>query len=197
MVLEDRGATKETFLELQQKVVAEARTANDSVDIFAGLLESHGLSHPFRLASILRRLNTLDLELNPTHLQRNIDSPFLSQVRAYAINHVLRAVKHDARIPIPNSYMLMGVTDEGPAYERKKGYENIFKLPPGKIFGMSLLLIICSTYLPAPPACVQKPGNNEPIWLHGPCIVSRSPVIHPGDGTFLRHRNNYCNLTQI
>ncbi|KAG1741976.1 RNA dependent RNA polymerase-domain-containing protein [Suillus lakei] len=162
-VLEDRGASKDTFLELQQKVVAEARTAHDSVDLYAALLESHGLSLSFRLASTMRKLNTLGLELNPTHLQRNIDTPFLAQLRACAINHVLRAVKHDARIPIPNSYMLMGVTDEGPAYE-KKGYSNVFKLPPGKIY-----------------ACVHKPGENEPMWLHGPCMVSRSPVIHPGD----------------
>ncbi|KAG1792180.1 RNA dependent RNA polymerase-domain-containing protein [Suillus plorans] len=162
-VLEDRGASKDTFMELQQKVVAEARTAHDSVNLFAGLLESHGLSQSFRLASTLWRLNTLGLELNPTHLQRNIDTPFLAQLRACAINHVLRAVKHDARIPIPNSYMLMGVTDEGPAYE-KKGYSNVFKLPPGKIY-----------------ACVHKPGDSEPTWLHGPCMISRSPVIHPGD----------------
>lgn len=162
-VLEDRGASKDTFMELQQKVVAESRTAHDSVDLFAALLECHGLSQSFRLASTLRRLNTLGLELSPTHLQRNIDTPFLAQLRACAINHVLRAVKHDARIPIPNSYMLMGVTDEGPAYE-KKGHTNVFKLPPGKIY-----------------ACVHKPGDSEPIWLHGPCMVSRSPVIHPGD----------------
>jgi RNA-dependent RNA polymerase len=139
MVLEDRGASKDTFLELQQKVVAEARTANDSVDIFARLLESHGLSQPFRLASTLRKLNTLGLELNPTHHQRNIDTPFLRQARACAINHVLRAVKHDARIPIPDSYMLMGVMDEGPAYE-KDGHQNVFKLPPGKIYGVLLHL---------------------------------------------------------
>jgi hypothetical protein len=125
-------------MELQQKVVAEARTAHDSVDLFAALLESHQLSQSFRLASTIRRLNTLGLELSPTHPQRNIDNPFLAQLRACAINHVLRAVKHDARIPIPNSYMLMGVTDEGPAYE-KKGHSNVFKLPPGKIYGMSLI----------------------------------------------------------
>ncbi|KAG2355838.1 RNA dependent RNA polymerase-domain-containing protein [Suillus spraguei] len=146
-VLEDRGASKDTFMELQRKVVAEARTAHDSVELFAALLESHGLSRSFRLSSTLRRLNTLGLELNPTNPQKNIDTPFLAQLRAF---------KHEARIPIPNSYMLMGVTDEGPAYEKK--------LPPGKIY-----------------ACIHKPEDSEPIWLHGPCMVSRSPVIHPGD----------------
>lgn len=139
MVLEDRGASKDTFLDLQQKVVAEARTANESVDTFAGLLESHNMCGPFKLASMLRKLHTLGLELKPNHHQWNIDTPFLTQVRVCAINHVLRAVKHDARIPIPDSYSLMGVTDEGPAYE-KRGYQDVFKLPPGKIYGMSVIL---------------------------------------------------------
>jgi hypothetical protein len=171
-------------MELQQKVVAEARTAHDSVNLFATLLENHGLSQSFRLSSTLRRLNTLGLELSPTHLQQNIDTPFLAQLRACAINHVLRAVKHDARIPIPNSYMLMGVTDEGPAYE-KKGHTNVFKLPPGKIYGMSPISDSSPSLFTCLSACVHKPGDSEPIWLHGPCMVSRSPVIHPGDGKYL------------
>ncbi|KAG1756898.1 RNA dependent RNA polymerase-domain-containing protein [Suillus paluster] len=75
MVLEDRGASKDTFLVLQQEVVAEARTADDSIDNFARLLESYGLC---QLASTLRKLDSLDLELNPNLHQRNIDTPFLT-----------------------------------------------------------------------------------------------------------------------
>jgi len=196
MVLEDRGASKDTFIELQQKVVAEARTANDSVDNFAGLLESHDLSRPFRLASTLRKLNALDLELNPKRQQQNVDNPFLAYLRACAINHVLRAVKHDARIPIPDSYQLMGVTDEGPAYE-KNGFQNVFKLPPGKIYGMSLIQQLSPLISLVQSACIQAPGGNDPIWIHGPCIVTRSPVIHPGDGIILRCQSKSRNLTLI
>lgn len=137
MVLEDRGAPKEVFMNLQKIAVADARMAHDSADLFAKLLESHHLSYNYRLAEILRRLNTLGLELKPNHLQQPLDTPFLARLRACAINHVLREVKHEARIPIPNSYMLVGVADEGPAYV-EKGLKNVHCLPQGKIFCMCL-----------------------------------------------------------
>ncbi|KAG6331650.1 hypothetical protein ID866_7441 [Astraeus odoratus] len=125
MVLEDRGAPKEAFLELQEEEVSKTRRAHDSVELFAGL------------------------ELKPNLLQRPLDTPFLAQLRSCAINHVLRDIKYRARIPIPDSYMLVGVADEGPAYE-KEGHKN-------------------------------NPGDKEPNWIKGMCLVSRSPVIHPGD----------------
>jgi hypothetical protein len=31
--------------------------------------------------------------------------------------------------------------------------------------------------------CVQEAVGKEPIYLEGPCLISRDPVIHPGDGT--------------
>ncbi|KIJ69127.1 hypothetical protein HYDPIDRAFT_23984 [Hydnomerulius pinastri MD-312] len=162
-VLEDRGAPMAAFVKLQEEAVAKARMAHDSVDRFAGLLESHQLCFNYRLPEILRRLSTLGLELKPNHLQKPIDTPFLIQLRAIAISHVLRSVKHEARIPIPKSYMFVGVADEGPAYA-KRGVKNVYCLPQGKIF-----------------ACVQQPGEEEPTYLKGMCLISRSPVIHPGD----------------
>ena len=135
MVLEDRGAPKEVFMKLQEDAVANARMAHDSAALYAQLLESRRLCYSYRLAAILRRLNTLGLELKPNHLQQPLDTPFLAKLRACAINHVLREVKHDARIPIPNSYMLVGVADEGPAYV-EKGLKGVYCLPQGKIFGM-------------------------------------------------------------
>lgn len=135
MVLEDRGAPKEVFMKLQADAVADTRMAHDSAALYAQLLESHRLCYNYRLAAILRRLNVLGLELKPKHLQQPLDTPFLARLRACAINHVLREVKHEARIPIPNSYLLVGVADEGSAYV-KKGLKNVYCLPQGKIFGM-------------------------------------------------------------
>ncbi|KAF9227760.1 RdRP-domain-containing protein [Gyrodon lividus] len=163
MVLEDRGAPKEVFLKLQEDAVAKARMAHDSATLFAKLLESHQLCFNYRLGSILRRLNALGLELKPNDLQQPLDTPFFAQLRVCAINHVLRGVKHDARIPIPDSHMFVGVADEGPAYVQK-GLKNVYCLPQGKIF-----------------ACVQRPGDEKPKHLKGMCLISRSPVIHPGD----------------
>ncbi|KAH7883307.1 RNA dependent RNA polymerase-domain-containing protein [Phlebopus sp. FC_14] len=163
MVLEDRGAAKEAFLKLQEDTVASTRMAHDSVKLFAGLLESHRLCFNYRVAEILRRLRALGFELKADHLRQSLDTPFLARLRSCAINDVLRSVKHDARIPIPNSHMLVGVADEGPAYV-KLGRKNVYCLPQGKIF-----------------ACVQKPEDKEPQYLQGMCLISRSPVIHPGD----------------
>ena len=30
--------------------------------------------------------------------------------------------------------------------------------------------------------CVQSPNETEPTWLTGNASISRSPVVHPGDG---------------
>jgi hypothetical protein len=30
-------------------------------------------------------------------------------------------------------------------------------------------------------ACIQNPGDSEPVWLVGACTISRSPIVHPGD----------------
>ncbi|KAH7923477.1 RdRP-domain-containing protein [Leucogyrophana mollusca] len=163
MVLEDRGAKLEAFMTLQEMAVADARMAHDSIDRFTHLLEGHNLGHHFQLSSTLQRLATLGLDLKPQRMQKPIDNPFLARLRACAINDVLRSVKHSARIPIPKSHMLVGVADEGNAYINA-GHADVFTLPPGKIY-----------------ACVQYPGDAEPTWLRGPCVVSRSPVVHPGD----------------
>ncbi|KAF9236238.1 RNA dependent RNA polymerase-domain-containing protein [Melanogaster broomeanus] len=163
MVLEDRGVPKEVFLKLQELVIAKARMAHDSATRFVELLEAHHLCFNYRLGAILRKLNSLGLELKPNHMQRPLDTPFFAQLRWCAVNHVLRAVKYEARIPIPDSHMLLGVADEGPAYV-EKGLKNVYCLPQGRIF-----------------ACVQRPGDEEPTYMKGMCQISRSPVIHPGD----------------
>ncbi|KAH7908760.1 RNA dependent RNA polymerase-domain-containing protein [Hygrophoropsis aurantiaca] len=163
MVLEDRGAKLDAFMTLQDMAVADARMAHDSIERFTNVLDANKLGHNFSLSTTLKRLATLGLDLKPTRLQKPIDNPFLARLRACAINHVLRGIKHSARIPIPNSYMLVGVADEGNAYI-KAGYTDVYTLAPGKIF-----------------ACVQNPEDKEPTWISGPCVVSRSPVVHPGD----------------
>ncbi|KAI6002488.1 RNA dependent RNA polymerase-domain-containing protein [Pisolithus orientalis] len=163
MVLEDRGVPIQAFLELQEKVVSNTHGADGSMLMFTNLLKRYNLGEDFWVPDILRRLKTLGFELNPDHAQKQLDSPFLVRLRSAAINHVVRGIKYRARIPIPESYMLPGVADEGPAFVAV-GYNNIYCLPEGKIF-----------------ACIQNPGDKEPTWISGACLVYRSPVVHPGD----------------
>ncbi|KAI6110431.1 RNA dependent RNA polymerase-domain-containing protein [Pisolithus croceorrhizus] len=148
MVLEDRGVSIQAFLELQEQAVSNTRRADESLPMFVDLLEKHKLCKDFWVPDILRRLNSLGFESNPNQMQLPLNTPFLLRLRSYAINHVLRNIKYRARIPIPESYMLPGVADEGPAYAN--GRNNVYCLP-------------------------------EPTWLSGPCTISRSPVMHPGD----------------
>jgi RNA-dependent RNA polymerase len=135
MALEDRGVRQGAFRKLQDLAVAAARTIDDSISQFRAVLRDHSLGNVFRLSFLLQRLEDLGLDLQAKHRNPGIDNEFFRQLRQVAMNDVLRDIKHGARIPIPESHLLVGVADEGPAY-RQAGYENVYELPPGKIYGI-------------------------------------------------------------
>ena len=139
MLLEDVGARKKSFLDLQCLAVERARTIDDSISQFNDVLESHSLGSDYRLPHIMKRLQdryNMDFK-SEGPLTISMDNLFFSQLRQVAMNDVLRDIKHHARIPVPDSYLLVGVADEGPAYEAA-GYPNIFKLQRSEIYGESL-----------------------------------------------------------
>lgn len=135
MVLEDRGVKLQTFMRLQNKAVAEARTIHQALSQFRQVLEAHSLGTSYRLAFVIEQLIGLGLDINSLDPKQRIDSAFLSRVRHFAMSHVLRDIKHRARILIPDSWLLVGVADEGPAYAGREGYEHVYVLPAGHIFG--------------------------------------------------------------
>jgi hypothetical protein len=73
-----------------------------------------------------------------------------------AVQHVLRELKHRARIPVPGSWTLVGIAD----------IHDFLK--EGEIF-----------------VCVRE-RQSEPIYLEGNVLVSRSPCLHPGDVQIVR-----------
>ncbi|KAJ7172136.1 RNA dependent RNA polymerase-domain-containing protein [Mycena filopes] len=162
MALEDRGVRKAAFSKLQDLAVAAARTIDDSISQFRAVLKDHSLGNGYRLPYLLEKLEALGLGLQAKHRTPGIDNEFFRQLRQVAVNDVLRDMKHSARIPIPESYLLVGVADEGPAYKRA-GYPNVYELPAGQIY-----------------ACIHR-RNEEPMWLEGSCTISRSPIVHLGD----------------
>ncbi|KAH9484125.1 putative RNA-dependent RNA polymerase 2 [Psilocybe cubensis] len=163
MVLEDLGVRKEALQDLQDDAVREARTIDDSIGHFRDVLKAHHLGSAFRLREILTRLkDKYNMDLRSDGKTIAMDDPFLRQLRQVAMNDILRDIKHSARIPVPQSYLLVGVADEGPAYEAE-GRENVYCLAEGEIY-----------------ACIQT-RTEEPIWLTGNVSISRSPVAHPGD----------------
>ena len=134
MLLEDLGAKRDAFIQLQDMAVADARTIDGGILEFWRFISGHGLGNPFRLKWILQRFRDLGLDILSSSKSRSIDTPFLHLLRSVAITDVLRDIKHSARIPIPESYLLVGIADEGVAYQ-KAGKEDVFTLEENQIYG--------------------------------------------------------------
>lgn len=145
MLLEHLGVPYEVFKTLQDSAVRDVQRAVVSLDMAAHTLEAYGLGASYRLSSTMRSLHRLGVE------------PFTEDISwqrmmNFAVNHVLRELKHHARIPVPRGWTLVGVADH-----HKYLREN-------EIF-----------------ACVDDPDGEGEIYLEGPIMVTRSPSIHPGD----------------
>ena len=103
MVLEALGVPYETFKEYQDGAVMDAETARQDFERAGRLLESFGLGASFRLSSIMYHLHKLGVPMQT-------EDPFYKHLMDFAINHVLRELKHHARIPI-TGHTLVGVAD--------------------------------------------------------------------------------------
>ncbi|KAI8980167.1 RdRP-domain-containing protein [Trametes punicea] len=163
MVLEDLGVRKEAFLTLQDRAKAAVVTASDTMATTIELLRKHDLGHSFGLRWILQHLQKAGMGMPREGQQRVMDNEFVLRLIKYAQSHILREIKHEARVPIPNAHQLVGVADEGPEYV-KRGLDNVFHLKEGEIF-----------------ACIQQPDSDECEYVKGLVSISRSPHIHPGD----------------
>ncbi|KAA1468672.1 RdRP-domain-containing protein [Dentipellis sp. KUC8613] len=145
MILEGLGVRYEVFECLQRDAVQGVKRSAESYANAARILEQYGLGASFRLPSVLLGLSKLGL-------QPSSGDDFYQRMLNFAIHHILRDLKHHARIPVPNGYTLVGVADI-------HGY-----LREGQIF-----------------ACVKDPQTHCRTYLKGKTLISRSPTIHPGD----------------
>lgn len=184
MLLEDLGVRKDALQELQDVAVEDAKLIDQSIDKFHEVISAHHLGSSYRLPHILSRLrDKYNMDLTSNGKTVAMDNPFWRQLRQVAMTDILRDIKHHARIPVPNSYLLVGVADEGPAYEAA-GYQNVFSLAEGDIYG-KLSFSGPRVFLSLSKACIQK-QNEAPVWIEGSVSISRSPVAHPGDGKVYR-----------
>lgn len=147
MLLEGLGVPYEVFQQLQDAAVRDAQESVESLASSARLLEIHGLGVSYRLTSTMLALHKLGVG----SLYKD---EFWQQMMDFAVNHVLRELKHHARIPVhgQDSWTLVGVAD----VHRE--------LQEGEVF-----------------ACIDSQHESGLIYLEGPVLVSRSPTIHPGD----------------
>ena len=136
MALEDRGVEKETFEDLQEKAKAKIYLSSDSLEKFGELLKDHGLGGKYHLRFILEQLLNLRLDFKGGTDKKAIKSAFFERLLRFSIHHSLREVKFKARIPVPKSYQLVGVADEGRAWINEDVNEDdVFTLKPGTIYG--------------------------------------------------------------
>ncbi|SJL03501.1 uncharacterized protein ARMOST_06857 [Armillaria ostoyae] len=156
-LLEHHKVPHKSFKDLQDRAIDEVRQIKKSLDAAATTFTHHGLGASFRLESLFRNIaGTLQVELSEDR-----DSPsgvhygLLKTVIAYGVTHILREIKHRARIRVPGSYTLIGVSDEWDCLDEGQVYVTIF-----------------------------DPRTNEHVAVKGRVLVTRSPQIHPGDVQF-------------
>ncbi|TCD63395.1 hypothetical protein EIP91_005603 [Steccherinum ochraceum] len=149
MILEALGVPYEAFHELQNAAVADAQRSVQSVGRSAELLEKHGLGASFKLSSVMLGLSKLGVD-------NLLWDEFFEQMMDFAVNHILRELKHHARIPVKEGWNLVGVADVHKYLEPREVFVHI------------------------------APVSGGSIYLEGLVTVSRSPTIHPGDVQVLR-----------
>lgn len=102
MVLEGLGVDYRIFRKYQRAAVKDAQNSRKDFERAGQLLEPFGLGASFHLPSIMYHLHKLGVPMQ--------GDPFYKHLMDFAINHVLRDLKHHARIPI-DGYTLVGVAD--------------------------------------------------------------------------------------
>jgi len=143
MALEDRGVRKEAFFDLLEQAKANIYLSGASLDRFSEQLRDHNLGGQYRLAFILEQLSKLGLDFKNKVNKTAIGRRFFESLLRYSMNHCLREVKYKARIPVPKSYQLVGVADEGRAYINEGlNEEDVYTLKPGFIYGTVLLAFV-------------------------------------------------------
>ena len=150
MILEQLGVPYESFKALQDRAVKEAQNSIESLSRSARLLETYGLGASFKVTSVMLSLEKLGLRVLP-------DDVFYTRMMDFAVNHVLRELKHHARIPVKDAWNVVGVADI-------HGYLN-----EGEVF-----------------IHIVPPDGKPSFYFEGRTLVFRSPTIHPGDVQIVR-----------
>lgn len=130
MILDHLGVEHEVVMNAQYQVLMEAsRACTIALDSLARIVEEYGLGRPFKFHRLLLHLIKGGLHYRDLFQDSRPATKFFERVGDTILVHLKRDVKHRARIPIPNSYTLVGVAD---IHEYLK---------PGEVFSMSYAFV--------------------------------------------------------
>jgi RNA-dependent RNA polymerase len=128
MILDHLGVEHEAIVNAQYQVLMEAsRACTIALGSLAQIVDEYGLGRPFKFHRLLRNLIEGGLHYRDLFQDSRPVTRFFERVGDATLAHLKRDVKHRARIPVPNSYTLVGVADV-------HGY-----LEEGKVFSMHTL----------------------------------------------------------
>ncbi|KAG8991078.1 hypothetical protein FRB90_001471, partial [Tulasnella sp. 427] len=113
MILETLGVTASVFLRLQSEAIRDVETATESFEDCAAFLDTNGCGTSYRVASIFLHLSRLGLTLGGKGPMA-INDGFLNRSIRFAKNHVLREMKHKARIPVKGDVQYVEAIGEPP-----------------------------------------------------------------------------------
>lgn len=95
------GVPAEVFIKLQDEAVHEVEEATQTLLKCSKFLNTHGIGTSYSLSSVMLNLHKLKVGLQfEAGASLNLNDPFLDRAIEFAANHVLRVMKHKARIPI-------------------------------------------------------------------------------------------------
>lgn len=145
-ILECLGVPSSVFIKLQQDAVSQLQLATESMSTFITVLKLHKLGLPYRLGQTLKQLAILMRPLNGEVLEFKTQDfgPFVGRLIEFVSLDALRHIKYQGRIPVPKSWNLVGVADEGVRY-RFKGRLNTKLLKDREVYGKERNLLTCST----------------------------------------------------
>ncbi|KAE9396411.1 RdRP-domain-containing protein [Gymnopus androsaceus JB14] len=144
VLYEGIGVPYETFKYYQDLAVEAACQAVQRLDSAGQFFQIQGIGGSFRLPTVMATLSRMGYV--------KLKDQFLDRILELGKKHVLRDLKHRARIPVPGAYNLVGIADVHQ------------ELGPNEIS-----------------VCIMQKDSGKLEYLSGPCLVSRSPTIHPGD----------------
>jgi hypothetical protein len=165
-ILEFLAVTPENLLKFQKAALDDIGKCRDSMKGFLNTLRTHDLGKGFSLGQTLKNLLQLTSTSNEGQ-QTGLDSstvfgPFVRSLVDYAVVHTLREIKYKARIPIPNSYHLVGVADEGwRLYKQHRGQRKVRVLKDRQIFGACSCRLSCTIVKLTARSCYQRSRNSR------------------------------------
>jgi len=158
VLMEFLGVNTHRIIELQDDEIKRAQSVRSSSIDASKVIQQHGMGGSYHLPSLLSNLsNLLHLDVGYTDDLSQEESPkwaseLMDSVLHCAETHILRELKYRAHIEVPDSYTLLGVSDEWDCLEEGEIYATVFD---------------------------ERKGIHEPIT--GKVAITRSPQIHPGD----------------